>query len=190
VAAGQSQWFYSGVEIFNLYYLSSPPQILLRPVVQLESGRLVYCMYTTCIQHAHALLGTKTPGEGGAAAAGRTILLYYYCRTQETPGAPEDTRGGQGPGGTVHTGDPKDAGRTGGHGHSGGGSGETPRGPEGTTGGIGAGRKARGVQKRCLVAQVHYTHNHQPDLGGYLWYCKIPPQPRSAVRRGILPRRP
>jgi hypothetical protein len=29
--------------------------------------------------------GSKTPGEG-AAAAGRTKLLLYYCRTHETPG--------------------------------------------------------------------------------------------------------
>jgi hypothetical protein len=36
--------------------------------------------------------GTKTPGEGGAAAAGRTKLLLCYYRTQETPAAPEDTR--------------------------------------------------------------------------------------------------
>jgi hypothetical protein len=36
--------------------------------------------------------GSKTPGEG-AAATGRTDLLLYYCRTHETPGAPEDTRG-------------------------------------------------------------------------------------------------
>jgi hypothetical protein len=36
--------------------------------------------------------GSKTPGKG-AAAAGRTKLLLYYCRIQETPGTPEDTRG-------------------------------------------------------------------------------------------------
>ena len=36
VAAGQSQRFYSGVGIFNWYYLSSPPQILRRPAVHLE----------------------------------------------------------------------------------------------------------------------------------------------------------
>jgi hypothetical protein len=67
----------------------------------------------------------------------RAALNYYYttvdCGTQETPGAPEDTRGNkeehqrdrrakrhhepQGPEGTE------------------GGSGETPRGPGGTTGG-------------------------------------------------------
>ena len=45
--------------------------------------------------------------ERGAAAAGRTKLLLYCYKTQETPGAPEDTRGDQGlrgmpmgPGGT------------------------------------------------------------------------------------------
>jgi hypothetical protein len=36
--------------------------------------------------------GSKTPRKG-AAAAGRTKLLLHYCRTQETPGAPGDTRG-------------------------------------------------------------------------------------------------
>jgi hypothetical protein len=36
VAAGQSQRFYSGVGIFNWYYLSSPPQIRRRLVVHLE----------------------------------------------------------------------------------------------------------------------------------------------------------
>ena len=39
--------------------------------------------------------GTKTPGEGGATAAGRTKLNYHYAavgyRTQETSGAPEGT---------------------------------------------------------------------------------------------------
>jgi hypothetical protein len=41
VAAGQSQRFYSGVGIFNWYYLSSPPQILRFPEVDLESGWLI-----------------------------------------------------------------------------------------------------------------------------------------------------
>jgi hypothetical protein len=36
VAAGQSQRFYSGVGIFSWRYLSSPPQILLRPRFPLE----------------------------------------------------------------------------------------------------------------------------------------------------------
>jgi hypothetical protein len=90
--------------------------------------------------------GSKTPGEGAAAAGCtcRTKLpllcatrhcTVYNNRAQETPGAPEDTRGNkeghqkdrraqrhhedrrQAPEGTA------------------GGSGETPRGPEGTTGG-------------------------------------------------------
>jgi hypothetical protein len=38
VAVGQSQRLYSGVGIFNWYYLSSPPQILRAPRVELESG--------------------------------------------------------------------------------------------------------------------------------------------------------
>jgi hypothetical protein len=42
VAAGQSQRFYSGVGIFNWYYLSSPPQIPRRPSVHLELRGLIY----------------------------------------------------------------------------------------------------------------------------------------------------
>jgi hypothetical protein len=49
-----------------------------------------------------------------------TITTVCYCRTQETPGAPEDMRGikrdTRGAGG--HTEDPRDTGRT--EGHSGG----------------------------------------------------------------------
>jgi hypothetical protein len=40
VAASQSQRFYSGVEIFKWYYLSSPPQILRFSGVHLETGGL------------------------------------------------------------------------------------------------------------------------------------------------------
>jgi hypothetical protein len=36
--------FYSGVGIFNWYYLSSPPQILRRSMVDLESGGLIWCL--------------------------------------------------------------------------------------------------------------------------------------------------
>jgi hypothetical protein len=42
VAAGQSQRFYSGMGIFNWYYLSSPPQVLLRRGVQLETGEVIF----------------------------------------------------------------------------------------------------------------------------------------------------
>jgi hypothetical protein len=42
VAAGQSQRFYSGVGIFNWYYLSSPPQILRCRGVELETRGLIY----------------------------------------------------------------------------------------------------------------------------------------------------
>jgi hypothetical protein len=42
LAAGQSQRVYSGVGIFNWYYLSSPPQTLLRPGSGLEWGWLIY----------------------------------------------------------------------------------------------------------------------------------------------------
>jgi hypothetical protein len=42
VAVGQSQRFYSGVGIFNWYYLSSPPQIPRRRGVDLELGGLTY----------------------------------------------------------------------------------------------------------------------------------------------------
>ena len=55
------------------------------------------------IQHALQLNYCREPTDsrqqdtrrGGAAAAGRTKLLPYYCKTHETPGAPEDTRGDQ-----------------------------------------------------------------------------------------------
>jgi hypothetical protein len=36
MAIGQSQRLYSGVRIFNWYYLSSPPQILRAPEAPLE----------------------------------------------------------------------------------------------------------------------------------------------------------
>jgi hypothetical protein len=47
VAAGQSQRFYSGVRIFNWYYLSSPPQILRAPGVELETRGLICRPNTT-----------------------------------------------------------------------------------------------------------------------------------------------
>ena len=50
MAAGQSQRFYSGVGIFNFnwYYLSSPPQILRIPVVELETrGLMLYQVVDT-----------------------------------------------------------------------------------------------------------------------------------------------
>jgi hypothetical protein len=40
VAVGQSQRLYSGVGIFNWYYLSSPPQVLRVPEAPLELGGL------------------------------------------------------------------------------------------------------------------------------------------------------
>jgi hypothetical protein len=54
VAAGQSQrfYFYSGVGVFNWYYLSSPPQVLRSPRVGLELGRLIYIyiyIYNICM---------------------------------------------------------------------------------------------------------------------------------------------
>jgi hypothetical protein len=42
VAAGQSQRFYSGVGIFNWYYLSSPPQILRGSRFDLELRGLMW----------------------------------------------------------------------------------------------------------------------------------------------------
>jgi hypothetical protein len=52
VAVGQSQRFYSGVGIFNWYYLSSPPQIPRGPWFDLESRWLI----------SHALLATRRRG--------------------------------------------------------------------------------------------------------------------------------
>jgi hypothetical protein len=46
VAAGQSQRFYSGVGIFNWYYLSLPPQILRGPVVHFELRQLIYTQHS------------------------------------------------------------------------------------------------------------------------------------------------
>ena len=76
-----------------------------------------------------------TPREGGTAAAGRTkqnynytIQCLYYCGTQETPRASEDTQGDR----ERHQRDWRA--------HEGS---KTPEGPEG---GIGAGRRARGTQ--------------------------------------------
>jgi hypothetical protein len=41
---------YSGVGIFNWYYLSSPPQILRVPEVHIETGGLMYvCMYLATV---------------------------------------------------------------------------------------------------------------------------------------------
>jgi hypothetical protein len=52
VAAGQRQRFYSGVEIFKWYYLSSPSQIPLpvRPGIDLELGGLVFHVVVECPQ--------------------------------------------------------------------------------------------------------------------------------------------
>jgi hypothetical protein len=66
VAAGQSQRLYSGVGIFNWYYLSSPTQILRAPGAPLESRGLIYiseldsswtpgAFYTCFYNHAHRL---------------------------------------------------------------------------------------------------------------------------------------
>jgi hypothetical protein len=74
--------------------------------------------------------GSKTPGKG-AAAAGRTKLLLYYCIVGPTRHQGyRRTRGGIRRD-TKRTGGHRDTTRTGGHS---GGSGETPRGPEGTKG--------------------------------------------------------
>jgi hypothetical protein len=55
VAVGQSQRLYSGVGIFNWYYLSSPPQIPRFFRFPLESGGLMYigacaCQYNTDVR--------------------------------------------------------------------------------------------------------------------------------------------
>jgi hypothetical protein len=105
-------------------------------------------MYTcaTAQLESQRTADTKTPGEGGTAAADRTKLPLYYCGIQETPGASEDTRGIQrdtrGTGG--HTGNPRDTGRTGGR--SWGIRSDTKK-TGGNNGGIGTDRKARGIQQ-------------------------------------------
>jgi hypothetical protein len=93
--------------------------------------------------------GSKAPREG-AAAAGRTklLILLYYCRTQETPGAPEgtwwNTRVRRD---TKH----RDTTRTGGHS---GGIGRDTKRTGGNNGGIGAGRKATGVQQPTATGSI------------------------------------
>jgi hypothetical protein len=62
-------------------------------VVQPAAAMYVYMhACATAKLESQRTADSKTPGKG-AAAAGRTKLLLYYCRTQETPGTPEDTRG-------------------------------------------------------------------------------------------------
>ena len=55
VAAGRSQRFYFGVEIFNLHYPSSPPRILRFPdaPLELETRGLVHYMYYACMFYAY-----------------------------------------------------------------------------------------------------------------------------------------
>jgi hypothetical protein len=119
----------------------------------------VMCVYMHALQlklERQRTAGSKTPGKS-AAAAGRTKLLLpytiHYCRTQETQGAPEDTRGNK----EGHQKDRRaqshrDTTRTGGHS---GGSGETPRGPEGTTGGSERSARPHGSNMpRTAQAQV------------------------------------
>jgi hypothetical protein len=57
-------------------------------------GDYIFCSFirNPAVLESQWTAGCKTPGEG-AAAAGRTKLLLCCCRTQETPGASEDTRG-------------------------------------------------------------------------------------------------
>ena len=120
---------------------------------------ILLCMYTYIHACAAAKLesqrtaGSKTSGEG-AAAAGRTKLLLYYCRTHdhETPGAPEDTRGNEkghqrdrrAQAQRHHTPRGPEAG-----GHSGGIGRDTKR-TGGNNGGIGASRKATRTQRKDL----------------------------------------
>jgi hypothetical protein len=58
VAAGQSQRFYSGVGIFNWYYLSSPPQIPRGSMVLLESGGLTCHKRQAHCAFPRVLIGT------------------------------------------------------------------------------------------------------------------------------------
>ena len=98
VAAGQSQRFYSGVGIFNWYYLSSPPQILRFPVVELETRGLILlrviqqqypvsCImplplsYSTslyCIRNSYSVILYSTVEEY-AVHSTRTVQQYCTC---------------------------------------------------------------------------------------------------------------
>ena len=66
MAAGQSQRFYSGVGIFNWYYLSSPPQILRVPGVPLETGGLAHNIYYMRV-YTKGLLTPNTVPSGALA---------------------------------------------------------------------------------------------------------------------------
>jgi hypothetical protein len=113
--------------------------------------RLLLCRSHACATaklESQRTAGSKTPGKG-AAAAGRSKLLLCCCRIQETPGAPEDTRGIK----EGHQGDrraetprgPEGIGRD-----------DTKRGPEGTTGGLEQAARPQGSNRRFQKRNGRY----------------------------------
>ena len=111
---------------------------------------LLLCIHTcaTAKLESQRTAGSKTPRKG-AAAAGRTKLLLYYCRTKETPGAPEDTRGNkdehQRDRGAQRHHEDRRAQR---------GIGRDTKRTGGENGGIGAGRKATWIHQRPYVTAI------------------------------------
>jgi hypothetical protein len=116
------------------------------------------------LQLIHIANRRRVPGhqEGGAQRPQDTQALLCCCRTQETPGAPEDTRRGQEPRGTPEG--PED---------TAGGSEGTVRHQEDRSepkkGGIGAGRKARGIKHQWLRLGSDYSHARRlrPETENY-----------------------
>jgi hypothetical protein len=151
LAKGQSQRFYSGVEIFDWYhwyYLSSPPQILRFPGLHLETRGLIYALnlpyvhvycycyvYTrTCATAKLQATGIEATDGGRHDTAGQTKLLPHYNYTTVGSKRHQGHR-------RTHGGIERDTRRTGGH------TGDARGTRTGGNGGVGAGRKATGIQQ-------------------------------------------
>jgi hypothetical protein len=75
VAVGQSQRFYSGVGVFNWYYLSSPPQNLRVSEAPLESGGLIFM---STLVHRTSPISRLPPLDLRPAR----IILYWHFQVQ------------------------------------------------------------------------------------------------------------
>jgi hypothetical protein len=75
VAAGQSQRFYSGVGIFNWYYLSSPPQILRGSRCPLDLGGLIYIVLCCMLCYIHDTYSAAVPSKGVIRTSKNTEIL-------------------------------------------------------------------------------------------------------------------
>ena len=122
----------------------------------------VVYVYMHALQLNYRANGQRAARHQDGAQRPRAALNYYYtilyyCRIQETPGAPEDTRGNK-------EGHQKDrraqTTRTGGHSGE---SGETPRGPEGTTGKSEQAARPRRPQGPNTATYLHCGVRHRSD---------------------------